>query len=303
MKDKNEHTKALFAIIAAVILGSGNSTLSKIALKEIPPFTFSFIRFIIATICIVPLLIHDRPKITLRVGKVFLISLLASANIILFAFGVRLTKASTAQMLHASIPFLIAVFSYVLLKEKMTRNKTTGLIMGFIGVGAIVLAPISGKITNGSSLSGNILILISAVCYALYAVLSKHFQKHYTPIFLMAVYSITTAIISFIFSINELTSSPYWWQSISRVTIFATIFTAVCGSFLFYLLFQYAIKHGTPVSASIILYLVPVAAFIWAHFMLGEQLTVYFVIGAVITFVGAYLVTKKTNTLIEFQPD
>ena len=61
----------------------------------------------------------------------------------------------------------------------------------------------------------------------------------------------------------------------------------------YYLLYQYAIKHGGSVFASMVFYLLAIFAFFFAFLLLGEGLTIGLVAGGILVLLGIYLTTGK----------
>lgn len=285
---------ALFSIFAAVILGGGVAPLTKIAVREIPPFSYTFFRFIIAGITLLPFYLKEQPKIKKDFYKVLLFSLLLSANVILAPWGIKFTTATIAQTLYSVVPIIVAGLSYLLLAERLTKQKTIGVLLGFIGALIIIFLPIiNGNSPFSGNLLGNLISILGVTLTALYTIFSKSFQKDYTPIQITSFFVFTTCILGFFFSLFDLHSSFGWWHHVSAAAIWATIYMGAIGASLWYLLYQYAIKHGSPMIASLTLYLQPVATFVWANLLLGEQVTTGFVFGVIITFIGIYLTIQS----------
>lgn len=294
-----QHQKlALIAIVAAALLGGGTPTFSKIGLKEIPPLSFIFIRFGLSLIFLSPLLIKNRHKLGKEAVPVYLLSLLATVNVILFTFGVRRTTATISQMLYAAVPIIAAVLSYILIKEKITLKKASGIMLGLIGMSLIVFLPVLTQSSKFSGdLIGNLMIFAGAISFSAYMVLSKNLQKKFSPSFLTIVFLLTTTLISGLLALAETMTDPGLWAQISINAWLAVAYVAIMGTALYYLLFQYAIKHGSPVSASMTLYLQPAAAFGWAALLLAERLTTTLVIGGILALSGAWLTTQASGKL------
>jgi len=284
---------ALLAVLSAALLGGGLPTLSKIGLREIPPFSFIFIRFVLSLLFLSPLFFKARPKLTRATLPVILVSLLATANIVLFTFGIRKTTATTAQMLYAAVPILAAIASYLLIKERFSSRKISGIALGLGGMLLIVLLPVINRATAiGGDLIGNLMILVGVASFSIYSVLSKTLQKVYSPQFLTFSFSLTTAAVSLAIAIAETASQPSWWAGISLGAWLAMAYVAVIGTAAYYLLYQYAIKTGSPVIASMTFYLQPIATYLWSTILLSERITVSFTIGAILVLTGAWLTTK-----------
>ena len=285
--------KALLSVILAAIFGGGIAVFGKVGLKQIPPFSFTFLRFFIASFFMLPLIFKEKHKINNSLFKLVLLSLLATANVTLFAFGVRLTTATISQMLYAIVPVVAIILSVFLLKEKINYKKFIGIFLGLVGVLILILLPILGKPTAFSgNILGNLIILIAVICFTLYSVLSKKFQKNYSPAYLTFIFGLSTVFVLSPFFIKDIITTQ-WISHLSLTAILSTLYVGIFGGAVYYLLYQYAIKHGSPVIASMTMYLQPTATFLWAYFLLSERLTLGIFIGGILAFIGAWLVTKK----------
>lgn len=296
MRDKkSKKYTALSLITIAAIAGGGIPSCAKIALREMPPLTFTLFRFLSAGIILIPIFLSKKQSIKLKdLKNMVLVSLLATSNVAFFALGVKRTTATIAQMLYAAVPIIAGTFSYLLLKEKVTFKKLSGVLLGFIGVLTIILLPVIGKSSafNGD-LIGNLLIFIAVSSFSLYTVLSKKYQKKYSPLTLTVIFIITTTCVQSCLAPTELKSNPSWWKEVSIAGVLGLAYVGIIGTGFYYLLYQLVIKKTTPVIASITLYLQPIFSFIWAFFLLGERLTFGFIVGSILAFIGAGLVTSS----------
>jgi len=292
-KDVLKSYKSIFLVFLAAILGGGNSTFTKISVAEIPPLFFTLFRFIFAFLILLPLVIKSKSFCFDKFKKIFFVSLLATANVTLFVFGAKRTTAITAQMLYAAVPLIAGIFSFSLLKEKLGLKKILGIIIGFIGVVLIILLPILGQnnIFNGD-LIGNLIIFMSVSLFSLYSVLSKRFQNKFTPLEITMVFILTTILVQALLIPFSLPQDNVWLANLSVKALLAVAYVGVIGTGIYYLIYQFAIKHSTPIIASMTFYLQPISAFLWAAILLGEKLTIGFVLGAILAFIGVILVTN-----------
>lgn len=275
-----------FLILAAAVLGSGAGIFGKIALQEIPPFSFTFLRFLIASIFLIPFSFRHLPTFKKKDYKIILLSLLASTNVILFAFGIRYTTANMGQMIYAIVPIVSALLSSYYLKERFSIKKITGIIIGFAGAMMIILLPLVSNNHDGSTIGGNLIIFIAMLSISLYWVLSKKFQSEYSPTEINNYFIFTTTFLLFFLSITDLFKESHWWNRVSIESYFSLIFVAVFSTAIYYLISQIIVKRATPVMASMVLYIQPFAAFIWAYYFLSEKLTVIFIIGVFLSLLG-----------------
>lgn len=104
--------------------------------------------------------------------------------------AINITSLSVAAILLYTAPALVMVFSAILFKEKMTKNKIISLVLTFVGC-ISVTAFVQGtghKITVTSMLVG----LGSGLGYALYSIFGRYALKKYD--------SITVTLYTFIFA-------------------------------------------------------------------------------------------------------
>ncbi|MBL7159256.1 DMT family transporter [Candidatus Microgenomates bacterium] len=290
----NKHS-AVFLIVILAFIGGGVPAFVKIALQSIPVFTFTFLRFLLAGLVLVPIFLARRELIVKKeLKKAILVSLLATANVTLFALGVKKTTATIGQMLYAAVPIFASIFSYFLLKEKIKVKKLAGILLGFIGVLIILILPVLGKSSVfAGTLTGNLLVFIAVASYSLYTVLSKKLQQSFSSLSMTIIFIMTTIFAQSFLLPFELKSNPGFWKNVSIFNLIGLLYVAVLGTSLFYLIYQQAIRKTTPVIVSMVFYLQPIASFLWAFVLLGERLTPGFIIGGVLALVGAGMVTKK----------
>ncbi len=293
---KIQQYKSIILITIAALAGGGIPVFSKIALRTIPPLPFTLIRFILASIILLIILLLQKQKLTLKGFKELIpVSILGSMNVTLFVFGVRWTTASSSQMLYTFAPLLAALASYFLLKERFSSRKIVGILAGFLGSLIIIILPVlSGKSSINGSIAGNLIIFIAVISFSFYSVFSKHYQKKYQPLQITLAFALTTVVIQTILSPFTFHNAT-WVHSISAATIWSSLYVGIIGAGIYYYVYQLAIKNATPVVATMVLYLQPIFTILWAVGMLNEKLSLWFIIGSLLAFAGIILVTSKDN--------
>lgn len=294
MKEKIKQYEVLLILTIAAALGAGVGTFSKIGLQSLTPISFTFLRFVFAVAILAPLVIFREKKIKfIKLNYLIFVSLLATANVVLFIFGIKYTTATISQTLYAAVPLISAIFTFLIMKERLGTRKEIGLLIGFLGVVTIIFLPNIGKASpfNGTIL-GNLLILLAVTSVSLYFVLSKNLQKDYSPIFLTASVAVTTLFVQLFLLFLQ----PENLTSLMNTTMtgwLSVLYSGVLGTGIYYALYQYAIKKASPMIASMTFYIQPVFGFLWAAVLLGERITAGFLVGASLALLGVYLVTNS----------
>src|SRR5438046_2507553 len=102
----NSRRIAILAILGAAMFGGAYAGISKKGLTEIPPFTFTFFRLVIASVCVLPFFLRLKENKIANLKKLIPVSLLATGNVVFFIIGVSLTVANAGSLIYAAVPLL-----------------------------------------------------------------------------------------------------------------------------------------------------------------------------------------------------
>src|SRR3989344_4727508 len=193
MRNLSDRQFAFLIVLLGATIGSAGPVFTKIALRSLSPEYFSFLRFLLSTLVLMPLFLKSGIKLNKETAKLVLISLLGSANILLFAHGIKTTTATIGQLLYVLSPVIVFIFSLILIKERATGSKILGVISGMLGAGIIILLPeIQKGVAFSGDLRGNLLIIAGVIASSLYLVLSKNLQGKFSPLQITMVFTFTT---------------------------------------------------------------------------------------------------------------
>lgn len=137
---------------------------NKYVMGFIPPLTLHLFRQIIAVACLGLLAWRKglkpvpRRQVPLVVAMGVLGYFLSAAT---QNVATSLMNASVAALLNTMNPMFICLFAVIFLKEQMTRRKTAGILLSFVGVAAVL-----GLSMEGANPQGFAFALLSVVCWA-----------------------------------------------------------------------------------------------------------------------------------------
>lgn len=288
--------KALIFAVIAAFCGGLVPPIAKIALEVFQPFTLVMLRFFFATLVLLPFVIKRHELNVKGFKELFSIAFIGSLNPILLFIALPFTKASVSPLIYAIVPSMTALYLYSFEKHKITKRQFMGILIGLIGVCLIVVLPlIESTQVDFDALKGNIFILFAAVAFMFYGLISKKKQKDLgiSPLSLTFYFCLVTFILSFPFSINELIHSSHLLSQIEFRHILASVGVGVVGTSIFYLVYQNAIKIGNAFTAALFTYLQPVATISLSIILLGEHISIPFIIGGVLAIYGAQIASKK----------
>jgi drug/metabolite transporter (DMT)-like permease len=297
---RSQILKAHLALLLVNVLYGANHVLAKgVMPRYLDPNTFILLRVSGAVFLFWLLLLSQKRKPVdrqdyWRFGAAGLFGV--AVNQLFFFHGLNLSSALNAGIIMALNPIMVVVLAMFLSKEKLTAHKSTGVVIG--AVGAILLTLSSGKLPGASTL-GDLFLLINALSYALYLVLSKPLLLKYSPI----------QVITYVFTLGLilLLLFPPTWTNLTNVNFAQIPFTAwlkisyvIIGvTFLTYLLTIFGLKYVSATVSAAYIYTQPVmvmffavlfAALGWAadytHTITAERILYMLFI-----FTGVYLVS------------
>ncbi len=248
------------------------------------PVTVLFLRFTIATIIMIAILIIR--KIPLPSGRTFIqLMLLGGVGYVgqsmCYFTALTLADASLVALLLYLYPILVAILSFFFLREKINKAKIIALVMALAG--SALTIGFSGEGKTG----GIILGITAAVIYSIYIVSGSRVMEKVqalpasTVIIFSAalVYSGIVAVRGPVFP----TTTGGW---------LATVGVAVIGTVIAIGTFLAGMERIGPTNASTISTLEPAVTVILAGLLLGEELTIYKIIGGVLILAAVILLTR-----------
>ena len=165
----------------SMVLTGAYVALSKPLAAALPVFLLAWLRFGIAAIAMLPWLRRHpaEPPMTGRTKRLLFIESFFGNFLFTLCMvsGVRLTNAVSAGVIMAAIPAVVALLSWVFLRERIGWRIGMAIACGALGIGLLALAkPEAAALDVAATRDawlGNLLVLGSVFCEAIYAVIGK----------------------------------------------------------------------------------------------------------------------------------
>ena len=297
--------KAHLALLGANVIYGMNHIIAKDVMPEkLGPTAFIFLRILGASLLFWTIKNFIKEKIDKEdYFRLIVCGILGIAiNQLLYFHGLNLTSPIDASIIYTSVPVLVLIFSYFLLKEQITRTKIVGIAIG--GTGALLLILYGNKNEGTSTLLGNGLIFSNAIFYAFYLVYVKPLMKKYQPITVIS----WVFLIGFVFMIpvglNSVITTNFSAFTLNTYLIIA--FVIIGTTFLTYLFNIYALTKVPPSVNGSYIYLQPVVSFVMVSiyaFVLGkneyaQDINLTKIVSSILVISGVYLISKKPKTTL-----
>lgn len=245
-------------------------------------------RYIVASMVLAGVLLAQRTRLPARRDWIRLAWVgLAGITVYNLAlnYGSEFIKAGSASFLVNTAPVFTAIFASILLRERVTRLRYSGILLGFVG--AVLIFFGEGK--DVAIEPAALLILMAAVAFSLYFILQKPLLQSYSPlqVVAMAVWIGTLLMIpASLDVVSEFRDAP---ADIKAVVIYLGVFPGA----LAYVSWSYVLSKIPANKAASFIYCVGPITVLIAWLWLDEVPTVLSLVGGAIALTGVIVV----NTL------
>lgn len=217
--------------------------------------------------------------------------------IYLFVTSLKYANPIDVSIIMTLPPMFVILIGVFFLKQRPSLLEYLGLIVGFAGA-VIVIVGAQGNTSAGKdNLLGDVLAILSCICYASYLVILQGPTKKYRPISLLRWVFLFAAIPALFLLIGF--DKMEIWHATTAAPWLEIGFILLCPTFIAYFLVQPAIKDIGSELVSLYQYLLPVFATISAVLMGLDKLKWLQVVAMLIIIVGMVLTNigkKKRKT-------
>ncbi|GAO44469.1 DMT family transporter [Flavihumibacter petaseus] len=290
----------LFAVIATIIW-SGNFIVARAVIKDVPPISLAFFRWLLATIILLPFAFRQLRTEWDVVGnnwKYFLFIAFTGItlfNTFVYVAGHYSPAINLALIGTTSSPIMAIMLSAIFLQEKIPWQRVAGLLLCITG---ILLLLSRGDLRNLYQLQfgkGDGYVLLGAFAFAIYNVLVRKKPAGIGPLsFLLLIFGLGTILLipGLVWEINH--EPPiHWSASIIGVMVYLGAGTSVIA----YLCWNAAISRLGTSRTALFGNLIPLFASLEALWLLQEKFTMLHLVCSVVIIIGlvlANLTTRRT---------
>lgn len=285
-----------FILFVALALAWGsNWPVVKIGLESAPPFWLATIRFLISFVAlgVVILFRHlDYRQVLKDIGKIMLVGALSyGVSYGFIHWGQNYVSSGTASVLFASIPFFVAMFSYMMLRnERLTLLKVIGIVVGFGGIVVIYLGDIS--LQGEMAIWGAAVITLASATAGFTTVFVRRYLRHVEPLLLTHAQMIPGF---FILLMLALSFDDYSALKLNANTILSTMHLALVGTAFAFWAFYYLLARVNAVKLSLIGFVTPIVALFLGWLILDESITLRLAIGITLVLVGVWFASREPS--------
>ncbi len=205
--------------------------------------------------------------------------------------AMNFTTTTNTSLIVCSCPLFATLLVRMFYKSaRINTVQLLGSLLAFVGMGVVVL---NGRFVLHLSPVGDALAFTACICWAVYSLLMKMVSERYSAAF----------ITRKVFFYGVLTITPYYIIEPGMPAMEIFLKPAVIGNLLFlgclasmvcFLTWNWCISKLGAVKATNWVYFNPITTMMAASLILGERITVYFLLGAACILTGMYLAERRT---------
>ncbi|MCI5055982.1 MAG: EamA family transporter [Flavobacteriales bacterium] len=251
-------------LVGLAILWGSSFLLMKRGLESFDNISIACYRIFVSSLVLLPLALKHLKK--LFTNKYFLpllvVGLLGNA-IPAFLFTKAQTKidSSLAGMLNCLVPIFTFLIGVVVFKLNVKRKNFIGILIGLIGVIALLYFKSSGQI-NGD-ITYSLFVVVATICYAISVNVIKVYLQELEATLVTGLAFLCVGPLA---GVLLFTSTDFMTEvqmagalpNLGYVTFLAIFCTALAV-----VIFNQLIKHTSALFASSVTYMIPVVAIVW----------------------------------------
>ncbi|MEP7302239.1 MAG: DMT family transporter, partial [Caldimonas sp.] len=284
---------AYFCLALAMAIVGAYVGFSKFLVAVFPVFVLAWLRFAIAAVAMAPWLRRPAGEAPLDRRTHRLLFLESFFGNFLFSvcmlFGISRSSALAAGVIMAAIPAMVALLSWLLLRERPGWRVLIGVAFAIAGIALVAFArDKDGDLASGALL-GSLLLLGAVTCEALYVVIGKKLSAHVGPKRISALINLWGLAIVTPFALWQMPG--FAWNFIPAQSYGVLAVYAICASVLTVWLWMTGLKHVPASSAGVFTVFLPISAAAVGVYFLGEEFTVAQGAAFALALVGVVLAT------------
>ncbi|MBN2398137.1 MAG: DMT family transporter [Deltaproteobacteria bacterium] len=282
-------------LLTAVFWG-GTFIAARIAAQNVDPFSGSFLRFVVASICLVVITIRIEGGLPrLKRHQTIPIILLGMTGVfaynVFFFLGLKTVTAGRASVIIAMNPIFIALFAHIFFREGLNRLKVTGILLCVTGAIIVISQGAPLGLLRGEMGKGDLYILGCVASWVLYSLIGKITMQEISPLAAVTYSCLIGGALLFAPACMEgLFKDAAGYRMIDWIGI---AYLGFFGSVLGFTWYYEGIRTIGASRAAVFINFVPVSAVILAFFLLRETLDISLIIGGAMVISGAYLTNRQ----------
>jgi drug/metabolite transporter (DMT)-like permease len=258
------HAKVTLILVLTTLFWGGSFVANKFGFREVPPVTFMFLRFALATLIMGGYCLKRLPGLNREIlQKGTIVGLALAATNLSFVIGLFGTTASRAGFLNNLFVLIIPFLSFLLWRERVDRWNLAGIYLALAGLWQLARGGVEGFSR------GDLLSTVCALFISFHIILVSRVLRDED------VYLVTLVQFATVAAVGGILVAVLPWQPfrVGPVAAGSLFYCAVFPTVICFTLQNSFQRYTTPTKAGLIYTLDPVWSMLGGVLLLGERLS------------------------------
>ncbi|MGN7942236.1 DMT family transporter [Virgibacillus sp. 6R] len=292
----NEHFVASVKVILAMIIVGSSVVAGKLLAQSFPVFLASELRFLVATIIMIPILIRIEGFSSIQKREMLILFLQGLFGVFLYSifmlYGLTFTTAIDAGIITSTIPAVTGGLAFLFLKEKLTKSVSVGILLAVLGTLIINVVGSASDIERGSSpIFGNLLIFGAVICEALFIILGKFVSQRVSPLAISTIVSVLGTILFLPLSLYE--GAKFNFEGVTMAEWGLILYFGIVVTVIAFILMYQGVSKVPASTVGVLTGVLPISSVILSVLILGEKISFFHFIGISFTLTAILLSNKQ----------
>ena len=268
--------------LAFALIWSSAFTSARFIVTQAPPLTISALRFLLAGLIAI--------AIARAMGQTWQLTRVQWRSVVIFGVcqnaiylglnfvAMQTVEASLAAIIASSMPLLVGLIGWVVLKDRLPMLGVVGLVTGFGGVALIMGARLSGQV----DMLGLGLCVIAALALAVATLAMRGASSGGNLMMVVGLQMLVGCAVLAVCAAFFEEMSIYWNLELGLAFAYTTLVPGILATFIWFVL----VARIGAVKAATFHFLNPFFGVAIAAVFLGEQLGVWDLIGVAVITAG-----------------
>lgn len=278
-----------------IIVGS-SVVAGKLLAQSFPVFLASELRFLVATIIMIPILIRIEGFPSIQKREMLILFLQGLFGVFLYSifmlYGLTFTTAIEAGIITSTIPAVTGGLAFLFLKERLTKSVSVGILLAVLGTLIINVVGSASDIERGSSpIFGNLLIFGAVICEALFIILGKFVSQRVSPLAISTIVSVLGTILFLPLSLYE--GAKFNFEGVTMAEWGLILYFGIVVTVIAFILMYQGVSKVPASTVGVLTGVLPISSVLLSVLILGEKISFFHFIGISFTLTAILLSNKQ----------
>jgi len=288
---------AYLLLTASMALVGSYVALSKPLLAAFPVLVLALLRFAIAAVVMLPFTGPARGEAPLSRREHLQLFFMSFFGNFLFSIamlnGIARTTATAAGVILATLPAVVAVLSWLFLRERLGPRVLAAIALAVVGITVLQFARHDGGAAQ-ASLLGNALMLGAVVCEAIYVIFARRLAEKRSALRVSALINLWGLILITPWGLAQWHQADF--AAIGPRLWALLVFYAIAASLVAVWLWMKGMKVVPATEAGVFTVALPISATLVGVGLLGETFSLLHALALLLAAAGVVLIASAPPT-------